>query len=300
MKAQEVMEDVTTNLVKLMEEGADNWQMPWRKLGATGLPRNASTGKFYRGGNVLALGMSGIMQGFSSNEWGTFKQWQGLGGSVRKGEHGTRGLIYKPTPGKTMVVEDPTTGEDVTLTSRGSAFASVFVVFNRDQVDGLPEVPAEAPTDPLELLEHVEAWASAIPAHIVYGGDRACYSPSTDVVRIPGRDQFATTLGLYATLAHELAHWTGNLTRLNRTFGKRFGDDAYAAEELVAELSSAFTCATLGMDTVARTDHAPYLAHWCAMLKADPGILWSVGGKAQAATDFLGAFSDVKADMVAA
>ncbi len=108
---------------------------------------------------------------------------------------------------------------------------------------------------------------------------------------MPLWDAFDSTGDAYATLAHELGHWTGHSTRLGREYGKRFGDHAYAAEELVAELSSAFTCATVGLSTVPRTDHASYLAHWLMMLRETPSLLFSVASKAQAATDYLAAYS---------
>jgi antirestriction protein ArdC len=104
---------------------------------------------------------------------------------------------------------------------------------------------------------------------------------------MPPFDAFDTAADAYATLAHELGHWSGHPSRLNRSFGVRFGDHAYAAEELVAELSAAFTCALVGIDTVARTDHAAYLAHWCRLLRQQPAVLWSIAAKAQAATDLL-------------
>ena len=113
---------------------------------------------------------------------------------------------------------------------------------------------------------------------------------------MPAFDAFHTAADAYGTLAHELTHWTGHPTRLARTYGKRFGDDAYAAEELVAELGAAFVCALVGIDSVARTDHAGYLAHWCRMLRAQPAVLWTVAAKAQAATDWLAAYSTTPAD----
>ena len=113
---------------------------------------------------------------------------------------------------------------------------------------------------------------------------------------MPPFDAFNTAADAYATLAHELGHWTGHPTRLNRSFGKRFGDHAYAAEELVAELSAAFTCAVVGIDTVARTDHAGYLAHWCQLLRQQPAVLWTVAAKAQAATDLLASYQPTPAE----
>ena len=113
---------------------------------------------------------------------------------------------------------------------------------------------------------------------------------------MPAFDAFHSAPDAYGTLAHELTHWTGHHSRLARTYGKRFGDDAYAAEELVAELGAAFVCALVGVDSVARTDHAGYLTHWCRMLRAQPAVLWTVAAKAQTAADWLAAYSTTPAD----
>lgn len=295
MKAIDVMTDVVTELVAQIEAGAGDWSMPWRTMPA-GVPTNAATGVAYRGGNVLALSLAAARRGWG-NRWATYRQWEGRGAQVRQGEAGTRGIRWNVKPGDTITEQDPDTGETVTLqTADRVTSARAFVVFNAAQVDGDPNPPTAAGRTPLERDQHAEAFFTAVPATVRWGAGNPCYRSGTDDVVMPAFDSFTTAPDAYATLAHELGHWTGHPTRLARTFGRRFGDDTYAAEELVAELSAAFTCALVGIDTVARTDHASYLAHWCRMLRAQPAILWTVAAKAQAASDHLADYSQHPAD----
>jgi antirestriction protein ArdC len=258
--------------------------MPWRAAASNGWPVNAQTGNRYTGGNVLMFWCAGVDRGYTSSRWATFKQWQALGAHVRKGETGTIGVFFNRTPRE---VENVKTGETETV---NVPFLRTFHVFNAEQVDDDAGAAPVVEVSPLERLEHAEAWFANVPADVRWGAGNPCYRMSEDRVLMPAWDDFHTPENGYATLAHELGHWTGHSTRLAREYGKRFGDHAYAAEELVAELSAAFTCATVGIDTVARTDHASYLAHWCQMLRETPAILWSVASKAQAASDLLASF----------
>lgn len=283
MKATDVMAATVADLIARMEQGVELGALPWHHDGTIGLPHNSITKHVYRGGNLLSLWFVGGEHGWVSNEWATFKQWQQIGATVRKGERGTR-LVYWGTL-TTADATETTTGEDQTDTTgkKERRFAKTFVVFNAAQVDGL-ELSAAGVTP---LVPDLPAWFAAIPAKIEWAKGRPCYSPSLDRVMMPHPDAFRDDHAMRAVLAHELGHWTGHPSRLNRTFGARFGDDAYALEELVAELSAAITCAVVGIATTFRDDHADYLANWCRVLKADPSILWTVAGKAQAATDHL-------------
>lgn len=292
MKADQVMQEVVARLVEQMEQGADAWEMPWRKIADGGFPTNATTGAEYKGGNVLVLAYIGAAKGYSSSKWATYKQWASVDATVRAGEKGTHLVFWSPIAGgapTSITVKDEQTGDDVTLHSLRSSrgFYKGFVVFNREQVDNAPVEPDKVELTQLERDERAERFFAGIGGEVVWGGNRAYYSPSTDTVHMPQFDQFDASEHAYATLAHEYTHWTGNETRLARVFGKRFGDNEYAAEELVAELGAAFTCARIGIDTVARTDHAAYLKNWCGMLKESPALLWTVASKAQAACDFL-------------
>ena len=296
MRAQDVMNDVVTRVVAAMEAGAATWQMPWRTVATTGWPTNAVTGNRYTGGNVVALHLASVDAGHPSARWATYKQWASVGAQVRRGEHGVGCVFWKVTD-RASTDTDDTDGTAGALTPARSAWARSFTVFNAAQVDNDPHPVAAHDLDPLERDARADAFFAAIPADVRWGSGNPRYQPSSDTVIMPAFDAFTTAADAYAILAHELGHWTGHPSRLARTYGRRVGDDAYAAEELVAELSAAFTCAAGGIATAARTDHAAYLAHWIRMLRAQPAILWTVAAKAQAATDWLAAYTATPADL---
>ena len=216
--------------------------------------------------------------GYPTAEWMSFKQAIGLGAGVRKGEHGTP-IFFVSTISRE---EENAKGE---MTSRTIPFLKSFTVFNVAQIDGLPARAPMAPRPEAERLANVDAYLSAIGAVIHIGGDRAFYSTSTDSITLPDAAQFDSMAAFYATSLHEHGHWTGNEKRLARTFGKRFGDQAYAFEELVAELTAAFLCAELQIP--GRLQHPEYIAHWAAVLRADNQAIWTAGARATDAVNFL-------------
>jgi len=283
MGTQDVYEGVTAAIVSAIEAGAGSWVMPWRQS----LPVNAITRKPYRGGNTCVLWFAAADKGFDSEEWATYRQWASVDAQVRKGERGTACLFFSPAGTKTVAVSDDDESETRTVGRR--AVAKVFWVFNAAQVDGYEaKAPQSAQLSESERVASAERFFSGVGAKVTTSAaGRACYSRVVDEIQLPDFSSFWSGQDYYATSAHEHAHWTGHESRLNREYGKRFGDDAYAMEELTAELSSAFTCAYLGLNTVARPDHAAYLASWLRCLRADGRALWSVASKAQAATDFL-------------
>ena len=162
-------------------------------------------------------------------------------------------------------------------------------VFNAAQVEGY-EQPARAPWDPCAA----ERLVVAAGIDLRYGGGRAYYHTGLDYVAIPVLSDFESVPAFQATLLHEAAHWTGHKTRLDRAFGKRFGDAAYAMEELVAELGAAFLCADLGVENVPRDDHACYIAGWLRVLKSDPRAVFTAAAQAAKAADFLLSFQHVE------
>jgi antirestriction protein ArdC len=262
---------VTAEVVRQIEEGAGKWHMPWQAIAAAGEPVNALTGKAYRGGNLLTLGMVAASRGWPGH-WATYKQWQQLGAQVRQGEKATHGVKWSP-------VEDKTTGQPRMV-------PYCFTVFSAGQVDGW-EAPAPVVRDTPERIEGAEAFFAALGADVRHGGNRAAYVPAGDFIMLPELDQFERISDYYSTSAHEHAHWSGHHSRLARDLSGRFGSDGYAAEELVAELSAAFTCARLGISAAPRPDHAAYLASWLRVLRADTSALFHAASKAQAATDYL-------------
>lgn len=271
MDRKQLYDDVTAEVVRQIEAGADQWRMPWQAIADAGEPVNALTGNAYRGGNHLVLGMVAASRGWSGY-WATYRQWQQLGAQVRRGEKATHGVKWSQ-------VEDKATGE-----RRMVPFT--FTVFSADQVDGW-SAPAPMPRDTPERIEAAAAFLSSLGADVRHGGNRAAYSPSGDYIVLPEVDQFERISDYYSTSAHEHAHWTGHASRLARDLAGRFGSDSYAAEELVAEMSAAFTCARIGISAAPRPDHAAYLSSWLRVLRADSSAIFHAASKAQAATDFL-------------
>ena len=267
---------VTDRIVSQLEAGTPPWVRPWSEIGEP-VPTNAISKKPYRGVNNLLLSMQQQACGFTSNTWMTFRQAQQLGGCVRKGEHGATIVFY----------DLKTIREDDSQEERRIPLLKTFCVFNAAQIDGLPEhftIPAT--TDPQwrrgELAEEI---IKASGAHIVSGGFRAYFSPVADRIHLPARSMFTDEPGFYGTVLHELAHWSGHPSRLNRQFGKRFGDSAYAMEELVAELSAAFLCSHCRID--GRLQHASYIGSWLEVLGRDKRALFTAAAQAQKAADFL-------------
>jgi len=271
MDRKEVYESVTAEVVRQIEAGAGQWRMPWSAIADAGEPVNAMTGNAYRGGNLLVLGMIAASRGWSSH-WATYRQWTQLGAQVRRGEKATHGVKWSQ-------VEDKATG-------RLRMVPFTFTVFSANQVDRW-EPPASLPRDTPERIETADTFITGLGADVRHGGNRAAYSPDGDFIVLPKIEQFGRVSDYYSTSAHEHAHWSGHPSRLARDLVGRFGSDAYAAEELVAELSAAFTCARLGISAAPRPDHAAYLASWLRVLRADSSAIFTAASKAQAATDFL-------------
>jgi antirestriction protein ArdC len=274
MKTDELFAQITDALVAKLEAGVAPWSKPWTAEG--GLPRNLS-GRTYRGANSFWLSLIGEAKGYTTPIWLTFNQAQAAGGSVRKGERGTAVFFWNFTERK-----DEATGKVEKI-----VWAKAYTVFNLDQCENVEHKAAEARPSVFERNAAADALIAATGAVIKHGGSRACYVQSSDVICLPTPQAFHSSDAYYSTAFHEIAHWTGAETRLKRTFGKRFGDDAYAAEELVAELTAAFVCGALGFDNPARDDHAAYLSCWAKVLRADPRAFITAAGKAQAAADFI-------------
>lgn len=230
------------------------------------------TKRAYRGMNVPLLGFAG----FSSPFFATYQQWQHLDAQVRKGEKGTQIIFYKP-----HAVTDKDTGEDKMI-----PVLKTFTVFNADQVDNAPPLSV-IPLTPIERNALCEDILAMTGARVSYRGDRAYYSPSRDMIQMPKPEQFASSEAYWSVMWHEAAHWTGHETRLNRSLKGRFGDESYAAEELIAECSAALLCATTGVSAQPRKDHATYLNSWVRVLKSDKRAIFHAFAQSQKAADFI-------------
>lgn len=296
-KAQEIIENVVANIIKELESGTMPWAKPWENDNTTvsgfGLPLRHN-GQAYNGFNVLALWASAMESGFKSRFWLTFNQAKELKGAVKKGSKATA-IIYAAQANKQTV--DESTGE---LTESNYSFLKVYSVFNADQIEGLPEHFYAKEAEIVETTEGTDfdiipgqAWFNNIPAKIVNGGNKAYYSPSKDFIALPFYTQFRSKQAYASTAAHELIHWTGHESRLNRLAPAKWGDNTYAYEELIAELGAAFAVAQFGLVPAIREDHAPYIQNWINKLKADPKILVNAASKASQALQFLNDFQVV-------
>lgn len=283
---KDIHRDITEKIIAAIEQGAGTCTMPWHSS-LVGRPRNASTDSLYRGVNVLVLWIDSIQRAYPSLYFASYRQWQELGAQVRKGERGSAILFYKPLNTEEKEGEDPSPRRFVI---RGST------VFNAAQVDGWtpPQVPQ---TSKVKRLKNVEQLVAKTKATIREGRYQiACYDSAIDIIDMPARSAFTGTStstpteSFYAVLCHELTHWTGHKDRLARDLKNRFGDSAYAIEELVAELGSAFLCADLGLASEPRLDHAAYIADWLRALKRDSKALTTAAGKASAAAEYITAF----------
>jgi antirestriction protein ArdC len=282
MKASDLFEKVTADLVAAIEAGASNWRMPWQRLATAGVPRSVD-GRTYRGWNALVLAMTAADRGWSSSTWATYRSWERHGGQVRRGERGTHVVLWKPIDRRAD--DDP---EDEGAGHGPSLFARTFTVFAAEQVDGtdLTRYAAD-PAEELARLDSAERYFERVAATVVYGGDLACYVPATDVIRMPELARFDGPADFYSTAAHEHVHWSGHRSRLDRDLSGRFGDRAYGAEELIAELGAAFWCAQFQLEQATRADHAAYLGDWLAILRQDARALVAACGQAQRAIDYL-------------
>lgn len=275
---------VTAKIVADLEQGVRPWMKPWNAEHAAGRitrPLRAN-GQPYRGVNVLLLWGEAEAKGYNAPIWITYKQAATLGGQVRKGEHGSL-VVYADRFTRTETDEQGQESE------REIPFMKGYTVFNVEQVDGLPAhfyAKAEAP-HPVERIPQAEAFFEATGAVVRHGGNRAFYAPARDLIQLPPRETFRDAESYVATRAHETIHWTSHPSRLARELGKRFGDNAYAAEELIAEMGSAFLCADLGLTPEPRDDHAAYLAHWLQVLKQDSRAIFTAASQAQHAADYL-------------
>jgi antirestriction protein ArdC len=278
MNNSQIHQDVTNKIVAAMEADPGQWTKPWS---TNGRPKNATTGRRYSGVNILLLGLSGASKGYPSGLWASYKQWQGVGAQVNVGEKGTA-IVYAST----------FTPKDAEPDTKSIAFLKSSSVFNAAQVDGYTAEEA-APVSTVQRIKDVDQFTHATGADVRHGGDRAYYSLSQDFIGMPEPSSFKDTAtatateGMYGTLLHELTHWTGHKSRCDREFGKRFGTQAYAAEELVAELGASFLCAGLGLAAEPRPDHAQYLNSWIRLLKADKRAIFTAASKASQAVEWL-------------
>jgi antirestriction protein ArdC len=287
---QSLYAEVTDRVISELEQGRLPWVQPWDASACPcAMPGNAVTGRRYSGINVLILWAAVIERGYASQRWLTYRQAQAAGGQVRCGERGTT-ICYADrfTP-----KDEEARAFDEGREARQLAFLKRFTVFNVEQCDGLPEHFTPEPEFALlsedDRIPAAHALIEASGADFRIGGGEACYSPSGDYVAVPLQQAFPSRINWYRTALHELGHWTGHPSRLNRDQMGAFGSGPYAREELVAEMTSAFTCASLSIQPTAR--HADYIGSWLAVLREDEKAIFRAASAASKAADYLLAFA---------
>ncbi|TCO69372.1 ArdC family protein [Chromatocurvus halotolerans] len=287
--SKDVYTRITDKIIASLEQGVRPWMKPWNAEHAAGRIEKPlrHNGQPYNGINVMMLWAAAADQGYSAPIWMTYRQAKALGAQVRKGESGEL-VVYANTLVRTA--EDEKTGEEI---EQAIPFMKGYTVFNVEQIEGLPEAYhqlADPVTDPVERIGHAERFFEATGAEVNHGGNRAYYNITHDRIQMPVFESFRDAESYYATLAHETTHWTRHPSRLGleRDFGrKRFGDEGYAQEELVAELGSAYLCADLGIAPEVREDHSAYIASWLEVLRNDKRAIFTAAAHAQRAVDYL-------------
>lgn len=284
---------ITVKIVRAMSEHKGKFEMPWHSVGSPkSVPTNAVSNEPYRGVNILALWAEATARGYPTALWAGYKQWQSLGAQVRSGERGTMIVFYRRVEPE---------GDELGLEVLPRYVCRAYWVFNAGQVDKFePALPPERP--PVEIHDDVESFVRATDARIFRDPFRAFYSPGEDAIHMLDPTMFLgsstrnPTEAYYAVLLHELTHWTGAKHRLNRDFGLRFADKAYAFEELIAELGAAFMCSAFGITNEPRPDHAKYVASWLEVLNNDAGAIFTAANRAQEAIQLLGEIASGKLD----
>lgn len=300
MKTNEIYQQVTDSIIELLENHLESWNKPWIAFGQDNdYARNADTQKYYRGINQFLLSFKLMRKDYFKNAWLTFNQVKNMGGHVLKGEKSTPIVFYKTAyidkdkkyhnaeKVKGMSLQQSSTLELTTIT-----LLKLYNVFNVAQTEGLDasfyEVIQNEPLQDFEKDESAENLILSTGAEIeIVESNRAYYDVKADKIRLPLREQFkGLTEPFYATALHELGHWTGSETRLNRDLKNGFGDHAYAKEELIAELTSAFCCASLGFSKTI-SSNAAYIKNWLSVLKEDNKAVIRAANEAQKAADYI-------------
>ncbi|KCZ48471.1 ArdC family protein [Hyphomonas sp. CY54-11-8] len=285
-KGSDLYQEVTDRIIAELEAGRAPWAQPWGGASAAvGLPENGSTGRAYSGINILLLWGAAIEEARSCQVWLTFKQALALGGCVRKGERGTTVVYADRFTPKDERERARETGE----AARQVPFLKRYTVFNADQCDGLPDGLLRAvPLPECEAIPRAEALIEATGADFRIGGDKAFYVPSQDFIQVPPQPAFFDQINYYRTCFHELGHWTGHGSRLDRDLTTSKGTKDYAREELVAEMTSAFLCAAQSIIPTVR--HADYLGAWLDVLREDNRAIFRAASQASKAADYILAF----------
>ena len=303
-KRVDVHQIVTDKIIEAIENGikGDNWEMPWTNRGfESGFPTNAESQNLYSGVNVPVLWTMADIGDFKTNIWATYKQWKEMDCQVKKGESSAPVVFYKSFEiGEDKRRDENDDGQRMTIKR--------YNVFNLEQVDGDYEAPEIEPLpDLVERIKKVDEFVKNTGAEIRHGGGKAFHSSSrkdgsNSYIQMPFPERFipvkdsTPTENYYATLLHELTHWTKTPKRLDRKFDLEPAKMNYALEELVAELGSSMLGASLKIEHHPRENHMEYIASWLKILKSDKKAFFKAAAKAQEATSFLYKFQDIESE----
>lgn len=273
---RDAYQEMTDKLVELVDD-AGKWSPPWHSMNLD-MPQNAKTKSAYRGLNVMMCWLTAMSKGYTSQRWATYNQWNDMGGHVKKGEKGTQIIFFK-----TDEREDKNGDKQKIMISK------ISYVFNANQVEGDCAAEPEPPQsigegERIKLIDH---FIFTTGATITHHNGGACYIPGIDSIKMPQFTSFKDPFHYYSVLFHELVHWTGAKHRLDRELSTRFKSDAYAMEELVAEMGAAFLAAEWQIANHTREDHASYLKGWLEIAKKDKMALFTAAAQAAKAADFL-------------
>ncbi|MCU0433156.1 MAG: zincin-like metallopeptidase domain-containing protein [Bacteroidia bacterium] len=284
--AQNIYDTITNKIIADLEKGILAWRKPWhsdtlssrviRPLRHNDIP--------YTGINTIILWMAAMEQGYQSPYWMTFKQAINMKANVKKGEKGTN-IVYAD---KMVRTEQDETGKDVQVTI---PYLKAYTVFNANQIEGLPPAyyaqPESKPAPKHERIPSLDSFFANTKA-TVQDGVQATYFLLRDIIEMPPFDCFIDAPAYYATLAHEVTHWTSHPSRLNRNFNRKaWGDEGYAKEELVAELGACFLNADLGLSPLPDEQHAAYIQSWLKVLKNEKRFIFSAAAHASRAVEYL-------------
>ncbi|MFL1013244.1 ArdC family protein [Flavisericum labens] len=292
-KQFDIQQTITNQIINLLESvNIEDYHPPFGELSSLGLPKNPITKHAYNGINILNLWLYQQAKNYTSNEWATFKQWKKVDASVKKGEKSSKIIFYK-----TLTKSEETENADIEEIK--IPMLKVYNVFNANQVEGYkPNSKNDKPVrNDVKSLENIDLFCKETKAIIKHNGYRAYYNTRLDYINMPEKPLFQNTPqanateNYYATLLHELTHWTGAKHRLNRFDSKDIGNktakENYAFEELVAELGSAFLCAHHGITQIHPEHHTINIKSWLKSLKDNKAYIFKASAKASKAVEFL-------------
>lgn len=296
-KSQDIYDRITQKIIADLEQGVLTWRQPWSSGNLAGdvMRPLRWNGKPYSGINTIMLWSTAATCGYASPCWMTFKQALDMKAHVRKGEKGEQ-VVYADK----LVREKEK--DDGTIDLQQIPFLKVYTVFNASQIEGLPPAFYEAPEPKFsnrdERIAALETFFAQTKAKILTGPE-AAYSVTLDYIKMPPFAAFDNAAAYYGTLAHEITHWTRHPSRLNRDLGrKKWGDEGYAREELVAELGASFLGADLGYEPVTKENHAAYIQSWLKVLKNDKRAIFQAAAHAQKAIEYLHALQTPEPQIV--